>query len=98
MMIWQIIKEILNIAKYRDEIKNLFSFFKKNGLFSPLIIFSLIGIGISCYLITTKINFSNHIYNEEEVRSCEDLLKKTDPKNLYFNRINLFEEEFNKAI
>jgi hypothetical protein len=47
-------------------------------------------------LITAYRNTYNE-EEEEEVRSCEDLLKKTDPKNLYFTRMQYFEEEFSKA-
>lgn len=69
MIIWQIFKEILNITKYWGDIKHLFSFFRKNGLFSPVIILPLTIIGITSYCLVSKINFSNDIYREEELYS-----------------------------
>jgi sugar diacid utilization regulator len=57
------------------------------------------GIATKDYLavLVNLITAYRNTYNEEEVRSCEDLLKKTDPKNLYFTRMQYFEEEFSKA-
>jgi len=35
---------------------------------------------------------------EDETRNMEEILRKNDPKNLYFNRLAFFEEEFTKAL
>jgi hypothetical protein len=57
------------------------------------------GIATKDYLavVVNLITGYRNTYNEEEVRSCEDLLKKTDPNNLYFNRLNQFETDFSQA-
>lgn len=36
--------------------------------------------------------------NEKEVYDHEEILRKSDPKNKYFSKISLFEEEYNKLI
>jgi hypothetical protein len=61
---------------------------EKNGLSSKDYFAILVNI-ICCY---------RNLLKEEEVRSCEELLRKSDPKNEYFNRLAFFEDEFNKAL
>jgi hypothetical protein len=60
---------------------------EKNGIASNDYFTVLVNM-ICCYRNT---------FNEEEVRNCEELLRKTDPKNGYFVRLANFEEEFVKA-
>jgi hypothetical protein len=60
---------------------------EKNGIASNDYFTVLVNL-ICCYRNT---------FNEEEVRNCEDLLRKTDPKNSYFARLTNFEEEYIKA-
>jgi len=50
----------------------------------------------NCILVNLICVYRN-LHKEEEVRSNEEKLRKNDAKNEYFNRLNLFEEEFNKA-
>ena len=38
-----------------------------------------------------------NLNREDEVRNNEEKLRKNDPKNNYFYRLNMFEEEFSKA-
>jgi len=41
---------------------------------------------------------SRNLFREDEVRNTEEILRKNDPKNLYFKRIALFEDEFNLVL
>ena len=41
---------------------------------------------------------SRNLFREDEVRNTEEILRKNDPKNLYFSRIALFEDEFNQVL
>jgi tetratricopeptide (TPR) repeat protein len=60
---------------------------EKNGIASNDYFTVLVNL-ICCY---------RNVANEEEIRNCEELLRKTDPKNIYFNRLANFEDEFVKA-
>ncbi len=60
---------------------------EKNGISSKDYFTILVNL-ICCY---------RNLLKEEEVRSCEELLRKSDTRNEYFNRANYFDEEFNKA-
>jgi hypothetical protein len=39
-----------------------------------------------------------NLNNEDEVRNCEEILRKCDPKNTYFRKLTQFDEDFNQAI
>ena len=66
MLILGILKDILNIFKYWAEIKKIFAFFRRCGLFSPLVVFFLIFIGASGFFFFKKINVvDNRIYDDE---------------------------------
>jgi hypothetical protein len=41
---------------------------------------------------------SRNLFREDEVKNTEEILRKNDPKNLYFRRIALFEDEFNQVL
>ena len=61
---------------------------EKNAVSSKDYFATLVNL-ICCY---------RNLLKEEEVRSCEELLRKSDPKNDYFDRVNLFEENFKAAL
>ena len=44
---------------------------------------------ITCY---------RNLGKSDEMKNIEESLKKNDPKNNYFEKCALFEEEFNKAL
>ena len=61
---------------------------EKNGIASKDYNTLLVNL-ICCY---------RNLCKEDEVRNNEEILRKNDPKNNYFSRLTLFEEEFTKAL
>ena len=51
----------------------------------------------SCLLVNLITCYRN-LGKGDEMKNIEESLKKNDPKNKYFKRCTLFEEEFNKAL
>jgi hypothetical protein len=49
-------------------------------------------------LLVNLICCFRNLNKDDEVHNNEEKLRKNDPKNSYFERLNLFEEEFSKAI
>jgi tetratricopeptide (TPR) repeat protein len=58
------------------------------------------GIALKDYnsILVNLICCYRNLSKEEELRACEENLKRNDPKNGYFKRLTQFEEEFNIAI
>lgn len=52
---------------------------------------------LNCILVNLICCYRN-LNRQDEVRNYEEVLRKNDPKNLYFSKIASFEEEFTKAI
>jgi tetratricopeptide (TPR) repeat protein len=48
-------------------------------------------------ILVNLITCYRNIGREDEIRNNEEKLRKNDPKNAYFDRLNTFEEEFSKA-
>jgi tetratricopeptide (TPR) repeat protein len=49
-------------------------------------------------LLVNLINCYRNLNRQDEIRNCEEILRKNDPKNNYFIKLNNFEQEFTKAI
>ena len=48
-------------------------------------------------ILVNLITCYRNIGRDDEIRNNEEKLRKNDPKNAYFDRLNTFEDNFSKA-